>query len=316
MANADFEYAPANSGRGARLDASVFSDRRLMLAELAEDLEAAGVDVRVSGPVSTLMQGEGRLTGELVVFDCPEADEATLSALTRLDTEVARTGAELIVCTTIAALDDVYPCFGRTKPQILVDARRAERAVAIGQVLARASGARVRELSQEDRLTLMRLFEQVGHIADRLEKIGPYDAVQAAVVERPDDEPVAEPEAKRGRAELPDARLIRRIIRQRQLRSRYFDANLFADPAWDMLLDLTAARVEDTRVSVTSLCIASGVPPTTALRWITQMTQTGLLERVEDASDKRRAFIQLTDTAADAMISYFAEIGQGAARLL
>ncbi len=59
-----------------------------------------------------------------------------------------------------------------------------------------------------------------------------------------------------------------RIIRQRQLRARFFDGELFADPAWDMLLDLTAARVEARRVSVTSLCIASGVPPTTALRWI------------------------------------------------
>ena len=42
-----------------------------------------------------------------------------------------------------------------------------------------------------------------------------------------------------------------------------------------MLLDLTAARAEHTRVSVTSLCIASGVPPTTALRWIGQMSDAG-----------------------------------------
>ena len=79
-----------------------------------------------------------------------------------------------------------------------------------------------------------------------------------------------------------------------------------------MLLDLTAARVEHTRVSVTSLCIASGVPPTTALRWIGQMTEAGLLERVEDETDRRRAFITLTDAAAEAMARYFAELGQSA----
>ena len=45
------------------------------------------------------------------------------------------------------------------------------------------------------------------------------------------------------------------------------DAELFGDPAWDMLLDLTAARAEHTRVSVTSLCIASAVPPTGAPGW-------------------------------------------------
>ena len=118
------------------------------------------------------------------------------------------------------------------------------------------------------------------------------------------------------RPPLPDPRLVRRIIAQRQLRARFFDPELFADPAWDILLDLTAARAEHARVSVTSLCIASGVPPTTALRWIGQMTEAGLLERVEDESDRRRAFIALTDAAADAMARYFAELGKRGAQAL
>jgi DNA-binding MarR family transcriptional regulator len=107
---------------------------------------------------------------------------------------------------------------------------------------------------------------------------------------------------------MPDPRLIRKIIRQRQLRSRYFDDDLFADPAWDMLLDLAAAREEHIRVSVTSLCIASGVPPTTALRWITQMIDAGLLHRTEDTRDKRRAFISLTDHACEAIAKYFFDL--------
>ena len=82
-----------------------------------------------------------------------------------------------------------------------------------------------------------------------------------------------------------------------------------------MLLDLTAARAEHSRVSVTSLCIASGVPPTTALRWIGQMTEIGLFERVEDDTDRRRAFIALTEKAADGMARYFAELGKGASQL-
>jgi DNA-binding MarR family transcriptional regulator len=83
-----------------------------------------------------------------------------------------------------------------------------------------------------------------------------------------------------------------------------------------MLLDLTAARAEHVRVSVTSLCIASAVPPTTALRWISQMTDMGLLERVNDETDRRRAFITLTDKAADAMARYFAELGTTAAGIV
>ena len=102
---------------------------------------------------------------------------------------------------------------------------------------------------------------------------------------------------------------MRRLIRHRQLRARYFDGQLFADPAWDMLLDLCAARAEHRRVSVTSLCIASAVPPTTALRWIGQMVEQGLFVRVGDRADRRRAFIELSDRTADAMARYFAELG-------
>ncbi len=83
-----------------------------------------------------------------------------------------------------------------------------------------------------------------------------------------------------------------------------------------MLLDLIAARGENVRVSVTSLCIASGVPPTTALRWIGQMTEAGLFERVHDECDRRRAFINLTDRAVDGMARYFDHVGAESASLV
>ena len=114
-----------------------------------------------------------------------------------------------------------------------------------------------------------------------------------------------------GRPPLPDPRLVRRIIRQRRMRSRYFPGELFVDPAWDMLLDLTAAAAEHSRISVTSLCLASGVPPTTALRWITQMEEAGLVEREGDSTDRRRAFIVLSDKTAASMARYFEAIGPG-----
>ncbi|MFN6933711.1 MAG: winged helix DNA-binding protein, partial [Tsuneonella sp.] len=100
------------------------------------------------------------------------------------------------------------------------------------------------------------------------------------------------------------------------LRADFLGGELFADPAWDILLDLTAARAEHSRVSVTSLCIASAVPPTTALRWITQMTDAGLLQRVEDETDRRRAFIELSDKAAEAMARYFHELGKDGKSLI
>lgn len=115
---------------------------------------------------------------------------------------------------------------------------------------------------------------------------------------------------RKTRAPLPDPRLVRSIIRRRQARAQFFEDELFADPAWDMLLDLTAARAEHRRVSVTSLCIASGVPTTTALRWIKVLEQADLVTRVEDDTDRRRVFITLTERGAEAMASYFEEVNR------
>lgn len=146
-------------------------------------------------------------------------------------------------------------------------------------------------------------LSHIGHTVSRAEegKSGLFR------IREPDDFTIQD---RSGQTTLPDPRLVRRIISQRQLRARFFEGDLFADPAWDILLDLAAARGEHTRVSVSSLCIAAGVPPTTALRWIAQMTEAALLCRVEDETDRRRAFIALTDKAADAIASYFAEAGQ------
>ncbi len=57
--------------------------------------------------------------------------------------------------------------------------------------------------------------------------------------------------------------------RKRRLRERMFgNPDLFADPAWDILIDLFIASEEGRKISVSSACIASAVPTTTALRWI------------------------------------------------
>jgi hypothetical protein len=94
---------------------------------------------------------------------------------------------------------------------------------------------------------------------------------------------------------------IRARIKARRQRDRYFDPTLFADAAWDILLDLAASRLEDRPVSVSSLCIAAAVPTTTGLRTIKQMVDRGLLVRRSDPADARRTFIGLSPQAARAM---------------
>ncbi|MGH6786770.1 MAG: winged helix DNA-binding protein [Novosphingobium sp.] len=323
---ANFAYsAPANDAAGLPLALSIFADRAHVRDTLREDASAAGFRIAETGAVAGLLDGdEARPLGEVVLLDCPVVDGGTLAALARLDLRAAHCGAHLVVSTSVAALDDVFGCLDQSNPQILVEPSRAERVIALGRVLARLPNLRLRELSEADRLVLLRLTEQVDRIAQRLEALeGPSAASSSAFrFESPSVGFAAAPAdpgdrlVRAARPPLPDPRLVRRIIRQRQLRARFFDGELFADPAWDMLLDLTAARAEHTRVSVTSLCIASSVPPTTALRWIGQMVEAGLFARVEDEADRRRAFIALTDKAAEAMARYFVELGTGEVRAM
>lgn len=311
----DWTYgATQDSPAGLPLALSIYADRPLVRSVLAEDAQAAGLRVSAASELSALSLGDARPLGDVVLVDCPVVDAATLAGLSRLDVRATRTGTRLIVSTTVDALDDVFGCLDQSGAQILVDPDRAERVIALGHVLAQFPSARLRELSEDERHLLMRLTEQVGQIAGRIERLAPTPQPPAdAIAHVPAPGSTAKvDEARTTRAvrpALPDPRLVRRMIRHRQLRGRHLDAQLFADPAWDMLLDLTAARAEHRRVSVTSLCIASGVPPTTALRWIGQMVDQGQFVRVGDKSDRRRAFIELSERCTDSMARYFAEVG-------
>lgn len=326
MSQANFAYSSAaNDAAGLPVALSIFADRAHVRDQMRDDAQAAGFRIAEAADVASLLEGEARPLGEVVLLDCPVVSGASLAALSRLDLRAAHAGAHLVVSTSIAALDDVFACLDQSNPQILVDPSRAERVVALGRVLARIPQLHVRELSEDDRLMLLRLTEQVSEIAQRLDRLDspPESAVSGSAFrfESPKRRFAGGDEAEQRltratRPPLPDPRLVRRVIRNRHLRARFFDGDLFADPAWDILLDLTAARAEHHRVSVTSLCIASGVPPTTALRWISQMVESGLLQRVEDEIDRRRAFVTLTDQAADAMARYFAELGGAGARLV
>ena len=292
------------------LTLSLFGEDQRRISHLAEDARAAGLAVGKPRPLESLLEGSGGVLGDVVVADCPQVDAGKLAALIRLDERVARAGARLIVATSAEALDDVFGCLERSGPQILIGAQRAEGLVAMGAALAQLPGRRLREDDGEERMLLLRLTEQVVRIAEKLDRLAP--GADGGALRAPDRpfRPAEEDREflRRPRPPLPDPRLIKQIVRDRRLRSKYFAEELFADPAWDILLDLTMARAEHRRVSVSSLCIAAGVPPTTALRWVAQMVESGLLERMQDQEDKRRAFNALSDRSADAMARYFAEI--------
>ncbi len=170
---------------------------------------------------------------------------------------------------------------------------------------------RIEQLSEEVRrlaMTIDRLtrHSEAGAASDSaMEPGAPYRALGQNGAERAEER---NRPASGAAAAAADGALghgeIRALLRARRLREQYLPPDLFADPAWDMILDLMAARLAGQRVSVSSLCIAASVPPTTALRWIRQLTERGVFSRIDDPADGRRVFIELTDDAAAAFMAW------------
>ena len=98
------------------------------------------------------------------------------------------------------------------------------------------------------------------------------------------------------------------ILKVRRARGNFFETSLFADPAWDMLLELYAAELGGVKISVSNLCIGSNVPATTALRWISELRHHGYIDRLNDPTDNRRVFVALTERGLLSIRAYFASI--------
>lgn len=101
------------------------------------------------------------------------------------------------------------------------------------------------------------------------------------------------------------SRLVRAVQTARKRRRGLFPDGLFSDPAWEILLELYAVHLDQLRTSITSVCAASSVPTTTALRWVAKLEQDGIVVRVDDPLDARRSWIALTPGGLERMRTYF-----------
>lgn len=93
------------------------------------------------------------------------------------------------------------------------------------------------------------------------------------------------------------------IRRTRATRNKLFHPELFADPAWDILLELFESELKQQRTSVTGCCFAAEVPTTTGLRYISALCKEGVVLRAPDPLDHRRMFLSLSPEASLAMQS-------------
>ena len=251
---------------------------------------AARLDDQVSLGLAWLELGEEDATADLELL------------LARLDDLAETRGTIVIAAVPLELVDMVAATLTGRSTEILVDPDEPQRAAALAMALSGALEEKgVRDVGKDNAARLRQLSDEMGRIASTLARLSSGPGAPAI---KPGD----------GKAQAPDvdAESVRAIIRARRLRSRFFSEELFADPAWDMLLDLLQAEIAQLRVPVSSLCIAASVPATTALRWIKTMTEQGLFVRRADPHDGRRVFVELAPAASDAMRRYFAEAGKPA----
>lgn len=109
-------------------------------------------------------------------------------------------------------------------------------------------------------------------------------------------------------AQLPSlSEFVRTAKRYRLRRNPVFDTSLFRDPAWDMLLDLLIAEEEGKSLSVSALCLGSGVAMTTALRHVQRLADHGFVLRRGDQRDLRRIFVSLSPSRKAELLRFLSE---------
>lgn len=101
---------------------------------------------------------------------------------------------------------------------------------------------------------------------------------------------------------------IRHMVGARRMRTQLIAPDLFADPAWDILLEAFAGHLEDARSSFSALSAASGAPQSTASRWIATLVSHGLIVSAPHSAESSERYY-LTPHGYLAMRNYFETVG-------
>lgn len=99
---------------------------------------------------------------------------------------------------------------------------------------------------------------------------------------------------------------IHRWMRRRTLRQQLLGSpELFGDPAWEMVLDVLVHECEGKDISISAMCITSGIPLSSALRLAQKLCAVGILRRDPDIFDGRRTFMRLDPAVSHKLRAYF-----------
>jgi hypothetical protein len=244
---------------------------------------------------------------DLWVIDLRSVSDRQREELSNIALYLESSGNEALIWTDMECLEEAYAAFPNRQCHFLVDASDVDAMLIMSGAIRRGNMDQLHDNSRDGEFgSLYRISDELAGFARTLAQLATNErTITPNVSEKPLSFRPANPSSfapfeirEKTSAPVCKSTDIRDMIKLRRTREKYLNAELFADPAWDILLDLMAAKLENKQVSVSSLCIAASVPATTALRWITGMTESGLLVRHMDPKDARRVFIALSDDTA------------------
>ena len=281
----------------------IAGDSDAALQRAARTVEAAGARIGAVIPLNSAADRIALQASASAVWIELEQDGGP--AMDRLLHQVSSDAADgryaAVVSGNKDLVDLLFSQIGGSPVELLIDGDEAERTAALA--IATSGVHRADRFSD---VAADRSSERLRQLSDEVSRIA---TTLARLSTGPDASQRQAPVVPTGEVPQISAEIVRKVIRARRLRSRFFEEDMFADPAWDMLLDLLQAEIAQLRVPVSSLCIAAAVPATTALRWLKTMTDKGIFVRRADPHDGRRVFVELAPDASAAMRRYFAEVG-------
>lgn len=120
----------------------------------------------------------------------------------------------------------------------------------------------------------------------------------------------AEPQGERDRLteECRMRRVAESLLRQRQQRSDYVSSTLFAEPGWDMLLELYVIENSGSSTAASALMPHSEIPKSTKARWLDHLEQLRLVRRRAHPHEPETEFVELTDEGTRQLEGYLSSI--------
>ena len=95
------------------------------------------------------------------------------------------------------------------------------------------------------------------------------------------------------------------LLDLRRNREKHFGIELFGEPAWDIMLQLMIARIDDKELRLSELIGNPASPPAATRHYVEELIQARLVDRFENAADERDFYLSLSSEAARRMAELY-----------